>query len=132
MKLELSNNRTVREVQHDFSSQYPFLKLDFYKIAVQRSRARERVSDSASLKGAGLKEPGFIDISSNVTVEEIEKIFNEHFGLLALVSRNSGGVWLETTMTDKWSLAKQNEYGKEIVKKTKIDLSDYDQSLNDL
>ena len=132
MKLELSNNRTIQEVQHDFTSQYPFLKLEFYRIGLRKPGTREHLPDSFTLKTAGLKLPGFIDISNNVTVGEVEKIFNEDFGLIAQVSRYSGGVWLETTMTDKWSLHKQNEYGKEIIKKTKIDLAGFDQSMNDV
>ena len=124
----MSNNRTIREVQYDFSSQYPFLKLEFYKIMPRKSFIREHLPDSVSLKGAGLKEPGFIDISDYTTVEELENAFNKQFGLLAQVSRKSGGVWLETTMTDKWSLYKQNEYGKEIIRKTTVDFRNLDWS----
>ena len=131
MQLEVSNTKTIREVQQDFANQYPFLKLDFYKVVPQRSSVRERLPDSVSLKLAGLKEVGSIDISSNITVGDLEKKFNEQFGLIAQVSRKSGGVWLETTMTDKWSLYKQNEYGKEIIRKIKIDLTDYNPFLGE-
>ena len=34
-------------------------------------------------------------------------------------------------MTDKWSLQKQNEYGKEIVKKTIENIAGFDRSLDD-
>jgi len=34
-------------------------------------------------------------------------------------------------MTDKWSLQKQNEYGKEIVKQTIVNIGNYDRSLDD-
>jgi hypothetical protein len=131
MRLEISNNRTIHEVQHDFNNQYPFLKLEFYKVSPQRSHVRERLAHSLSLKFAGLKSPGYIDISNDMTVGELEKMFNERFGIVAQVSRNSAGVWLETTMTDKWTLEKQNEYGKTIVKQTKADIADYDQRRDD-
>ena len=133
MKLEISNNRTIRELRHDFSSVYPFLKLEFYKAENKQPqiRIKEYLPHSASLKSAGLKTTGHIDITNETTVGELEKILTEQFGLMAQVSRNSGGVWLETTMTDKWSLHKQNEYGKEIIRHTKRDIAGYDQSLND-
>jgi hypothetical protein len=131
MKLEISNMRTVQEVQCDFNSQYPFLKLEFYKVSPQKPGLREQLSNSLSLKYAGLKIAGYIDISNDMSVGELEKIFQEQFGIMAQVSRKSSGVWLETTMTDKWSLQKQNEYGKEIVKQTIVNIGNYDRSLDD-
>jgi hypothetical protein len=131
MRLEISNARTIHELQHDFNSQYTFLKLEFYKVVPQRSSVRERLAHSLSLKFAGLKSSGYIDISNDMTVGELEKMFNERFGLVAQVSRNSAGVWLETTMTDKWSLQKQNEYGKTIVKQTSTNIVDHDRGLDD-
>ena len=132
MKLELSNNRTIGELQHDFNNQYPFLKLEFYRSASQTIRKREHLPYSVSLRFAGLKRQGYIDVNNDMTVGELERIFNEDFGLVAQVSRNSAGVWLETTMTDKWTLQKQNEYGKAIVKQTKTDIPGYDRSLDDM
>jgi hypothetical protein len=127
MRLELSNNRTIQEIQHDFGSQYPFLKLEFYKTekTMPSIRIKERFPYSTLLRLAGLKKVGSVDISDEMTVGELESIFAEQFGLIVQVSRDSGGVWLETTMTDKWSLHKQNEYGKEIGRHTGRDLRDY-------
>jgi hypothetical protein len=66
-----------------------------------------------------LKKEGHIEINDSMTVGELEKNFRDQFGLVAHVSRNSGGIWLETTMTDNWTLRKQNDYGKEILTHTK-------------
>jgi hypothetical protein len=116
MKLEISNNRTVSDIQDDFTNQFPFLKLEFYKVEKHDASPpiKKHLPGSTPLRGAGLRSDGFFDINHEMTVGELEKIFAEQFGLLAQVSRNSGGVWLETKMTNNWSLHKQNEYGKEI------------------
>ena len=45
---------------------------------------------------------------------ELEKIFKDQFGLAVQVFRKSGNLWLETTMTDNWTLQQQNNHGKEI------------------
>ena len=82
MKLEISNTRTIQEVQHDFNSVYPFLKLEFYRATPQGSRTREQLSHSLLLKSAGLKRVGYIDVSNDMSVGELEKKFNEQFGLL--------------------------------------------------
>lgn len=119
-KLEILTNRSIQELRKDFNETYPFLKLEFYKVGnlAPTIRVKEHLPHSTLLKFAGLKKPGYIEVSDDMTVGELEKTFLEQYGLVAQVSRNSGGVWLETTMTDNWSLSKQNDYGREIVQHT--------------
>ena len=47
-------------------------------------------------------------------VSELEKAFSDIFGLNVQVFRKSNNMWLQTTITDKWSLEKQNQNGKEM------------------
>ena len=125
MKLDISKLKTIQDVREDFNTRYPFLKLEFYKKAnlVHSIGTKDHLSHSTLLRSAGLKKEGHIEIYDDITVGELERIFQEQFGLSAQVSRNSGGVWLETTMTDNWTLRKQNDYGKEIVKRTHQDFT---------
>jgi len=118
-KLDISKAKTIQDLQQDFSNHYPFLKLEFYKTTDVRPSVhmKERIPQSTTLRSAGLTNTGMMEINDDMTVEELERIFLEQFGLVVQVSRNAGGIWLETTMTDKWSLHKQNEYGREIVHK---------------
>lgn len=63
----------------------------------------------------GLKlENEFLDIYSDMKINELEKLVFKKFGLDVQVSRKSGVLWLETTMTDGWTLLKQNEHGREV------------------
>jgi hypothetical protein len=121
MKLEILNGRPIQEVWQAFNDEYPFLKLEFYKVAnlADSIGMKGHLSHSTPLRSAGLKNEGHIEINDGMTVGELEKIFLDQFGLVAHVSRNSGGIWLETTMADNWTLRKQNDYGKEIVTHTK-------------
>lgn len=117
MFLLLSQDKTLNEIQQFFSSRYPFLKLEFYRLEGRDKFAgakRKQLSHSLTLKAAGLEKNGVVDITNNMTVSDLEKIFAQQFGLNVQVSRKSGIVWLETTMTDQWSLQKQNEHGREI------------------
>ena len=61
-------------------------------------------------------------------VEELERILKKDFGLRAQVFRKSGNLWLETTMTDGWTLAQQNYHGKELstTEKTRDVPEEYD------
>jgi len=47
-------------------------------------------------------------------VIDLEKMFKNRFNLSAQVFRKSGNLWLETTMTDNWTLLQQNNHGREI------------------
>ena len=55
-----------------------------------------------------------INITPGMKVNKLEKIFLEEYGLSVQVFRKSGRVWLETTMTDDWTLAEQNRQGEEL------------------
>ena len=116
MFLYISKDKTIQEVQQSFSSKYLFLKLEFYKVMNNDPAlpVRKHLPHSFTLMAAGLKENGLIDINNDTTVASLEKIFFTKFGLNMQVSRKSGISWLETTMTDSWSLQKQNEHGREI------------------
>ena len=114
--LDISQNRTISDVQKDFNSEYPFLKLEFYKLQKldEALTVRKHLDKTISLKLAGVKNVGMLEISERMTVKEFETVFLRDFGLVVQVSRKSGMMWLETTHTDNWTLAKQNDYGREI------------------
>ena len=61
----------------------------------------------------GIKED-IIEIEERMKVSELEKLFKDKFKLAVQVFRKSGNLWLETTMTDNWSLLQQNNHGREI------------------
>jgi hypothetical protein len=63
-------------------------------------------------------------------VNELENIFQQKFSLSAQVFRKSGNLWLETTMTDNWSLLQQNNHGREISTETKKADGSADYDLN--
>lgn len=52
---------------------------------------------------------GSLEIHPYTTVMDLEQEFQDSFGLSIQVFRKSGDVWIETTVTDDWTLAKQNE-----------------------
>jgi hypothetical protein len=113
MVLHILQNRTLKEAQDEFSSAYPFLRIEFYRYSEPGS-ARRHLKNSLLLTAAGLKGTGEIEINDLMTVGQLEDIFKKQFGLLVQVSRRSGTLWLETTMTDNWTLKQQNDHGREL------------------
>lgn len=117
MKLYIEKETQVDDIKRVFTACYPFLKLEFYKKQISSNNyplKKEVISSKAppiSLgKVAGKK---MIDIDDERTVAELENEF-ESLGLIAEVYRKSGNVWVNTSLTNDWTLAQQNLEGEEI------------------
>lgn len=52
-------------------------------------------------------------ITPDMTVTDLEQSFNTIYGLGVQVFRKSGKIWLETTVTDGWTLEEQNRQGED-------------------
>lgn len=113
MTLPILKSRIIGAVQHDFNKAYPFLKIEFYKD-IESGFSRKHINPLNTVQLAGLKQEGNLEITGSMTVGQLENIFADRFGLRVQVSRKSGPVWLETTMTDGWTLEQQNEHGREL------------------
>jgi hypothetical protein len=118
MHLNIAPDRLISEIQKEFNEIFPFLKLEFFD---NKSFARNNFSASQIIPWnkklgegqTGIKE-GEIEIEESMKVSELENLFKDKFKLAVQVFRKSGTIWLETTMTDSWSLLQQNSHGKEI------------------
>ena len=132
MKLSISITRTINDVQQDFNAAYPFLKIEFYPAADKSIAAlKQRLDKTALLQIAGDRREGEVEITDSMTVGQLEKIFRDRFGIIAQVSRKSGTLWLETTMTDNWTLRQQNDHGKELSEPSQKNRAIGDISLED-
>jgi hypothetical protein len=61
----------------------------------------------------GKDRKGYIaSIAQKKSVAELENAFEEYFGLSVQVYRKSGKMWLQSTITDDWTLKEQNEHGE--------------------
>ena len=114
--LKVRKDRLVSDIQEEFNGAFPFLKIEFYKKtgSIAGNAARQVISKSVPLSKAGLMREGILKIDDNMSVGELEHIFCDQYGANVQVSRKSGSLWLETTMTDKWTLRQQNEHGREL------------------
>jgi hypothetical protein len=119
MRLVINGQKLIKDVRGEFSLAYPFLQLEFFNnegARKTRYAAFKKISHEMALRDAGVQKnnDGFIDIKDSTTVLELESILKDDFGLSAQVFRKSGNIWLETTMTDDWTLKQQNDHGREI------------------
>ncbi|OQP48928.1 hypothetical protein [Niastella populi] len=134
MQLLINGERLVRDVQQDFSRIYPYLKIEFFRmnglnkeLALKQNQIRHD-QQLRLAKGRDIHK-GDLVIEDAMSVLDLEKAFMSKFGLLTQVFRRSGNIWLETSITDGWSLKQQNDLGREISTGKKpgdSDENDYD------
>lgn len=134
MQLRITPVRPIGEIQKDFNAMFPYLKLEFFhnKVYQQPDFTPQQIVSRQQRIGnmQANRADGVIDLKPEMKVKELEKLFKDDFSLSVQVFRRSGNVWLQTTITDEWTLGQQNEHGKEIsASATKMNgTADYDLS----
>jgi hypothetical protein len=118
MKIAILPDQTIQLVQQAFQKSFPFLKIEFFTRAHGEGRPSEakflvpihrRIGDYMKVNA-----PQELAFDAQTKVMDLEKMFQLQCGLFVQVFRKSGRVWLETTITDDWTLEKQNQQGMEL------------------
>lgn len=134
MEMSINDERKISDLQQEFSRCFPFLKIEFFTVAHtknQLSSLKDMVPKDRSIGSFRTKHnTGTIVLDENKTVFELEDEFDKRFGMNAQVFRKSGSLWIETSLTDKWTLALQNSEGYEISKGLGKSFSLFDSDLN--
>lgn len=109
MEIRIEAGKTFGKVQEEFNQTFPYLKIDFVSTGVQseklcltKENGHNKVVNTIS----------FIKLTADTTVKEIVSQFKELFNLSVKVQRKSDGHWIETVLTENWTLTKQNLEGK--------------------
>ena len=101
-----------------FSVHFPYLKWEFFYTHHEKqegSPKKEMVTTNLRMEQLNPSiQGGILQFHSETTVHELEEMIWQQCGIDVQVFRKSGTIWLETTVTDQWTLAFQNEQGKEL------------------
>jgi hypothetical protein len=115
MELLINDKVAISELQEQFNQAFPYLKLEFFDSPPTfDGLPKSRLHPNYRLLGTCRKmhAEGVLVISPDITVGKLEKAFWQQFGLTVEVFRKSGNLWIETTLSDSWTLRRQNEEGK--------------------
>lgn len=115
MRLYIDGETRIWYLQQTFNAEYPYLKIDFLKDspAKKLSLKTEKIHPDELVKRAGkLNGTHHLSVNRQRTVSQLKKDLKELFGLTAEVFRKSGNVWIETSLTDDWTLEQQNNEGE--------------------
>lgn len=118
MKIKITDKRKIIAIQQDFSKLFPYLKIEFFSKPHKVSGASSKKIMKHPEKTLGecrtVHSDGDIIITPQMTVAELEQNFMNIYGLSVQVFRKSGNAWLETTVTDSWTLENQNQQGRSL------------------
>ena len=111
----MDNSKKIKDIQQEFHKKFPFLKLEFYKGSHHKGESspfseqwdNEQLIDEVR----SIHTEGHLSIREEMPVSALERNFLEQYGLNVQVFRRSGELWLQTSATDKWTLAEQNRMG---------------------
>lgn len=114
----INKQKQLKQIQEEFQKQFPFLKLEFYSDFHKQgegSDKQKRLDNNLTVgQVSRLPAEKSITISEWMKVSELEKVFKDTFGLSVQVFRKSNNLWLQTTITDGWTLSKQNQSAMEM------------------
>ena len=110
------NNKTIGQIQQEFNIAFPYLRIQFFKEnhnENEGSRPNIMIKNATQLISVNPSDQN-LEISGDMKVSELENLFKLKYKLSIQVFRKSGNAWLETTVTDSWTLDKQNQEGIEL------------------
>lgn len=106
MTIPINDRVKIADIQKEFNQEFPFLKIEF----------AGKNSDGTVATHRTVRNSGVLAISSNMTVTDLENYFQRVFGLQVQIFRKSGKAWIETSVTDSWTLEQQNREGQALSK----------------
>lgn len=116
MNIIINDHRKIFAIQEAFSKAFPYLKLEFLSKpnTAKGSSSPKIVKHTSKTLGECrvIHNKGKVTITPSMSVADLEQKFSDVYGLTIQIYRKSGTSWLETSVTDGWSLEEQNNQGE--------------------
>ncbi|MFT4603263.1 MAG: hypothetical protein ACI857_003451 [Arenicella sp.] len=115
--LHISDSTQLKEIKKAFNDKFSHLKIEFFAEEHNEGEAssyKSMFDDELYLKDVRIKHTkGYLSIDGHQKTSTFESNFKEHFGVNVQVWRKAGNLWLQTTVTDTWTLSEQERKGLE-------------------
>ncbi|KAB2918910.1 MAG: hypothetical protein F9K23_01865 [Bacteroidetes bacterium] len=116
MVITINDTTRIQHIKEEFNLLFPYLKIEFFSKPHHLGEGSPKMQITSENRTLGecrsKHNSGLIEIDPMMAVADLERAFSDNYGLNIQVFRKSGKVWLETTVTDKWSLKEQNAQGE--------------------
>ena len=112
--MKIEKDTLTSAINESFVDAFPYLKIVFYKKSHDHFHGSEKKDEitedlTASQLNPDFKE-GTVEWKGEMSVDNLETYLEETFGLHVQVFRKSGDLWLQTSVTDHWTLNEQNNH----------------------
>ena len=114
MEFKIEAGKPFKKIQEKFNDLYPYLKIEDLRLAnnsMSSSLKKQSVCNKPKLE-KGSADKVFITINKLTTVADLVNQFCENLNLPVRVLRKSNNHWIETSLTEDWTLERQNIAGK--------------------
>ena len=114
MEFKIEAEKPFKKIQEKFNDIYPYLKIEDLRMAntsVDGSLKKLSLCNKSKLE-KGSTDKVFIIINNLTTVADLVNQFCENLNLPVRVLRKSNNHWIETSLTEHWTLERQNIAGK--------------------
>ncbi|MGV6862150.1 MAG: hypothetical protein ACWA41_10280 [Putridiphycobacter sp.] len=115
--LHINDNKKLKDIKSEFNDHFPHLKIEFFSEEHHEGEGNFRKAmydDNLLLKEIRTKHnEGELSIDGHQKTSTFEENFHSHFGVNVQVFRKQGRIWLQTIVTDDWTLAFQEHKGEE-------------------
>jgi hypothetical protein len=115
MEFKIEAEKPFEKIQEKFNDIYPYLKIEVLRVAntsMRGSLKKLHVCNKSKFEKSST-DKAFIIVNNSTTVADVVNQFCENLHLPVRVLRKSNNHWIETSLTDSWTLEKQNMAGKQ-------------------
>ena len=104
MEIRIEAGEPFEEIQKKICEKFPYLKIKCLCI--------DNLTDEIQKINLKSSNDCAIIINDNTTVADLINQFKELLNMTVKVLRKSSNLWIETSLTDSWTLEKQNAASK--------------------
>ena len=109
-EININENDRLCDIQKAFNAHFPYLKIEFFAFETETEKIyspKYLICENNKKLGeiSSFHRKGKISIHGHQKVRTLEQHFSEFFGVDIQVFRKSGNEWLQTIVTDDWSLS---------------------------
>ncbi|NCI45676.1 hypothetical protein [Sediminibacterium soli] len=118
MTLKIDRSTKLKDLQAAFTDMFHYLRIEFFRKphnAYEVSHKKDmRLAEEIALGFDRRHTVAEIAVEGHWKVAELEEMFAREAGLYVQVFRKSGNLWIETSLTDDWTLEQQNREGESL------------------
>jgi hypothetical protein len=116
MILHITDQRMLREIQIDFSKQFPYLRIEFFTPSHHNNTPAKNVTKIDPYIRAGvIRKKHFVhavNVFPDTSVKEFEQMMRDDFNADVQVYHYTKAGWLQTDVTDIATLDELNDQGR--------------------